>query len=527
MPRLVFTAEGSARRVVPLAGEPVSVGRASENTVAFPEFPGLSRRHLRIEPRGRGWAAVNLGSKNGFEVNGVAVKRERLLQDGDVIHACGIVIEMRADEPLSQETILSTTRLRDTPITSLGGHADAVWAFLRAGQELGRRRPLRELFPVLLNLAMEASGAERGALLTMEAGVLAARASSGGTIPVSHTVRERVLLEGRSLLVEDVLLDETVRGSETITEGGVRSLIAVPLQTNERVIGMIYLESTESARRFTKGDLHLLTVISYFGGILIEREEWDMARRALLADNAAALQRLAAALSHEVNTPLGTLRSAVDVLFRLADRPRDAEAAATPERIEKIQADLRRTLDQSLGRMGEVIGRIQRFTNLDRAEVQAVDLNILLLDMLTLRLSGEEEGPKLRVELGELPEVVCRPLALNIALSPLLERAVESAKRRGAEGTIRLRTESGPDEVRVLIEDNGPALPCEVLAGIFDPRFVVEGDRVAASNWDLYTARNVLHEQGGELRVESGCEGDGNGNRVTVALAPRPKREIR
>ncbi len=513
-------------RVVPLMGAPVTIGRALDNSVCFPDFPGLSRRHLQIEPRGPGWVAVNLGSKNGFEVNGTRVENEYPIHPGDTIYACGIEIEVQPDARPSQETILSTTLLRDTPIRLKAGRTDAVWAFLRAGQELGQRRPLRELFPVLLNLAMEASGAERGTLLTMEAGVLAARASNGGSIQVSQRVRERVLLEGQSLLVEDVLSDDSVRGSDTIVSRGVRSLMAVPLQTNERVIGMIYLESTEGARRFTSSDLHLLTVISYFGGILIEREEWETARRALLADNAATLQRLAAALSHEVNSPLGTLKGAVDVLFRLADRARDGATDATQVRIEKIQVDLRRTLEQSLERMGEVIGRIQRFTNLDRAEVQAVDLNVLLLDMLTLRMSGTgEENPELRVDLGELPEMVCRPLALNIVLSPLLERAVESARQRGGAASIRLATEAAPAEVHVVIEDNGPAVPVEALSGIFDPAFVVQGERMAASNWDLFTARNVLHEQGGELRIESGFEPDGSGNRVTVVLPRSAKAD--
>ncbi|MBZ5584678.1 MAG: hypothetical protein LAQ30_21200, partial [Acidobacteriia bacterium] len=96
--------------------------------------------------------------------------------------------------------------------------------------------------------------------------------------------------------------------------------------------------------------------------------------RILLSENAASLGRLAAALSHELNSPLGALMSGVDTLVLVAAR----QALSPPseqERLVRLQADLRGSVRESAGRLQQIIERMQRFTNLDRAEVQEVDLN--------------------------------------------------------------------------------------------------------------------------------------------------------
>lgn len=516
----------------------MSLGRAASNTLSFPEDPLLSKHHLRIEPEDGRWVVVDCASKNGVRVNGELIQDRAPLLHGDVVVASGISIRFEflprggmsdADRtgedlrPLGSQTIISTASLGALPegalaqVTGPGRRNDAVWAFFRVGQELSRRRPLPELFRVLLGLAIEASGAERGMLLTIERSVLTVQASSSGEFPVGRIVRERVLVEGKSLLVEDVGLDDSVAASLTIVQQGVRSLLAVPLQTNERIIGMIYLESSRDARRFTPDDLHLLTVISYFAGILIEREQWEVMRRTLLADNANTLQLLAAALSHEINSPLGTLKSTIDVLFRLASRRESAELDES--RLARVESDLRRNLDRSLDRMSEVIGRIQRFTNLDRADVQEVDLNVLVLDILTLRLAATgEEPPGLQVELGDIPPITCRPLALNTAFSNLVDHALASAARASdSQPAIRVSTIHNAGDVSVVIWDNGPQVSAELAAVAFDPSFQVEGERMAASNWDLFTARSILREQGGDIRF-SPVSG---GNEITVQLPVR------
>jgi len=71
-----------------------------------------------------------------------------------------------------------------------------------------------------------------------------------------------VLSERASLLVQDTQADEAFKARDSIVGQHVQSVMAVPLQTSDRVIGLINVDSRAFARPFTPGDLDLLTVLA-------------------------------------------------------------------------------------------------------------------------------------------------------------------------------------------------------------------------------------------------------------------------
>jgi len=82
----------------------------------------------------------------------------------------------------------------------------------------------------------------------------------------------------------------------SIVEQKVRSMIAVPLQTNDRVIGLIYVDSPHLVREFSREDLNLLTVMANVAAIRIEHarlNEIEEAERAMAKDmqQAALIQK--------------------------------------------------------------------------------------------------------------------------------------------------------------------------------------------------------------------------------------------
>ncbi|HSF14540.1 MAG TPA: GAF domain-containing protein [Vicinamibacteria bacterium] len=517
---LLVTAPSGHTSTLRLERRRISLGRSATNTLSFPEDEGLSRQHLIVDREGDQWFVQNLASKNGTFVNGGLVTRRQILEPGDRITASCVTLalsrqsqgdNLRFDSPdteahsstksTSLEEVLSAggsqSRVEDV---ARGPHVGALWAFVRAGRELVVRRPLQELFRIILDLSLEAVGAERGVLLTLDEGDrLVVQASRGSELQISSRVREKVLKEKTSLLVTDALDDQLVKRSQTIIEQGVHSLIAVPLQTEERVIGLMYLDSVDQGPTFTSDDLILLTAMANVAGIRIERERWEMQRRMLIAENVESLGRLAAALSHELNTPLGTLKSTVDTLVRAAAR----RGSATPEergRLEAVQADLRKSFDAALERMDEVIGRIQRFTNLDRAEVQAIDLNELLSDIVALA-----REPSIGIELhsAPLPSIRCHRQSLSSSLTGLLRCAIAACRQNDAYGTIVITTEAMGDRIEIRIEDNGGGMTPDQVTRLFNPVFQIADGRISTGDWSLFTARQFVQKQGGEIRVHS------------------------
>src|SRR5258707_5388177 len=132
--------------------------------------------------------------------------------------------------------------------------------------------------------------------MTIEDDELQVRAHRGDGFKISNTVRDRVLKEKSSLLVRDAQLDHALREHMSIVEQKVRSMIAVPLQTNDRVIGLIYLDSPHLIREFSREDLNLLTVMANVAAIRIEHarlSEVEEAERMMAKDmqQAALIQK--------------------------------------------------------------------------------------------------------------------------------------------------------------------------------------------------------------------------------------------
>ena len=321
MPELqIFSPDGNTQKI-PLENSRITVGRSSVAELCYPDDAGLSRQHLAFEGDGRNWFVKDLGSKNGTVLNGARIDGKMALKPGDRVMAGHLIIVFDAGVPDMMETQAVVfvdpmeTGSSSTMVTDLAGvignaevkveggkvegaisNAAALQALIRAGNELAGERPLPELFRFILNLAIEAVSAERGVLMTLEGEELQVRTTKGDGFRISTAVRDRVIHKKESVLVRDTSADEAFRERRSIVEQNVRTLIAVPLQTREQIIGLIYVDSPTLIREFTKDDLAMLTVMANVAAIRIEQSrfaELEKARRVMERDleQAALIQR--------------------------------------------------------------------------------------------------------------------------------------------------------------------------------------------------------------------------------------------
>ncbi len=123
--------------------------------------------------------------------------------------------------------------------------------------------------------------------MILEGDELVPRAHKGDGFRISSAVRDRVLNERSSILVRDAQLDDAFKGRMSIVEQKVHTMMAAPLQTKDRIIGLIYLDSPFVLREFTKDDLSLLTVMANIAAIRIENArlaEVEQAERIMARD---------------------------------------------------------------------------------------------------------------------------------------------------------------------------------------------------------------------------------------------------
>jgi signal transduction histidine kinase len=233
--------------------------------------------------------------------------------------------------------------------------------------------------------------------------------------------------------------------------------------------------------------------------------------RNLLAQNAASVGRLAAALSHELNSPVGALVSGVDTLLLLAGRQATTSSTTDP-RLVVLQNDLRKSIRDSADRLKEIVARMQRFTNLDKAEVQAANINDLLSDVSALVEPSYKGRATIKLNLQPVPQLVCRPQQLSAVFSNLLGNALAASN---GDGVVEITTRQTDEHVEVAIRDSGHGLEAHELQCVFDPGFRVVQGRVSTGNWNMFSSRQIIREHGGDITMESQ---PGLGTRVFVTL---------
>ena len=233
-----------------------------------------------------------------------------------------------------------------------------------------------------------------------------------------------------------------------------------------------------------------------------------------LAESAAAQGRLAAALSHDLNSPIGVIASNLSTLGSALAKSRAGDQHSDP--LLSVLSDLETTARSACQRLMEIVERMHRYTHLDRAEEAKVDLRVLLEDTIET-LSRELTDIELVRKLEPIPRLLCRPQQMSAVFTNLL---LNSRDAIGGKGVVHVRSMLQGGEIVIEVEDDGRGIPEERVARIFEPAFKAEGGRVSVSNWSLFNCRGIVHGLGGDIEIDS-IEGEGTVVRITLPAPPR------
>jgi signal transduction histidine kinase len=232
--------------------------------------------------------------------------------------------------------------------------------------------------------------------------------------------------------------------------------------------------------------------------------------RLLLSENAASQARLAAALSHELNTPIGALGSALETMLLVFKNEQDNRQEALKR--AEILSNATTIIRESCRRLTEIIGRMQRYTNLDRSKVQAVDINEVLADTVTVLQSELSQKAEVKLDLKQVPILKCQPQQLSAVFSNLLRNAAAAID---GKGNIWVSSSRRNGEIIIEVRDDGRGIPADRLASILEPTLAVVGGRVTTTNWGLFSSRSIIIEHGGHIEIDST---EGRGTTVTLLL---------
>jgi len=217
-----------------------------------------------------------------------------------------------------------------------------------------------------------------------------------------------------------------------------------------------------------------------------------------------------AAMSHELRTPLNAIAGYVQLLMLGVRGPLTDEQAIDLGRIQRSQQHL--------------LSLINDILNFSRLEAGAVTYEIgsvplgSVLEAATSMISLQAAAKQITLTLEPCPPTM-RALAddskLEQVLLNLLSNAVKFTQRGGH---VSVRCEAADDHVVTRVQDDGPGIPADRLADIFEP--FVQLDRALGNPREgvglgLAISRDLARGMQGDLTVESI---PGKGSTFTVSL---------
>ena len=547
---------------MPLVATRYSLGRAADNDIVL-SGAGVSRHHGILRREGESFLISDLSSHNGVFVNGLKIE-ETALKDKDQIRighylivydeAAGRTVssisEITVEEDYDQLLAELTSGVRNIPLRA--GDRLPLWEEERRrlgllcdlSRALSTVHTLEEVAREAIQILLEVTKAERGAifLLQEDESLLPALVSerSGlddtlGPVVLSSTVAKRILSERKGVITADAGIDPRFAHGESVVLHGLRSIACAPLVGKGGNLGILYLENNHTIGAFTQDDLKLLCAVASQIALSVENaklfealkraneelEQQILERTAALrqtelklyrSEKIASLSRLVAGVAHEINSPLGALKSSLELLTVMLGRLATTPGRA-PDETKMLHHLVRITHEcvSASTRIMGVVRALSSYSRLEESSFKVANINDGLSAVVKLLDPSIRRQVKVVLDLGDVPSIPCHPAMLNEAFMNMLVNACQAIP---GEGQVVIETRQDGWDVVVSMRDTGGGIAKEHLDKIFDPGFTTKGVGVGVG-LGLALVYSVIQEHQGTIQVASEID---QGTTFTIRL---------
>jgi signal transduction histidine kinase len=254
----------------------------------------------------------------------------------------------------------------------------------------------------------------------------------------------------------------------------------------------------------------------------------------------ASLGQLSAGIAHEINNPIGFVKSNLSMLKKYADRAlallsvldnieshtKDTDLKQLIENTKKEQKhasltkNMSLTINESLegiDRVKQIIHDLKMFSRMEESEWLKTDIHVGIESTLNIIRSEIKDVADIKKQYGDLPEVECMASQINQVILNLL---VNAAHAVAPHGTITIHTYSDDTHVYIQIRDNGCGIEQDIIDRIFDPFFTTKGVG-KGTGLGLSLSYGIIEKHNGRLMVESTV---GEGTTFTIKLPIHPEK---
>lgn len=213
----------------------------------------------------------------------------------------------------------------------------------------------------------------------------------------------------------------------------------------------------------------------------------------------ASIGQLAAGVAHEINNPLGFLKSNQRTLVRYLAKLRDAWIAygsgqdGLSKQVEEqfhladLFADLDSIAEESddgFDRIVTIVNGLRAFSRIDQTEtLEWFDVEKGIENTLVVAQNELKYVAEVDRHFGSVPPILANGNEINQVFLNILVNAAQAIKSQGRseKGRIGITTETHEAKgtegafVRIIIDDDGPGIPEKIRARIFEPFFTTKG----------------------------------------------------
>ena len=353
---------------------------------------------------------------------------------------------------------------------------------------------------------------------------------------------EYVLRSGKPLMLDLASYERLLAAGEVAAIGTLAvGWLAVPLVMNERVAGVLVVQSYTEGISYTERDQELLMFVAQNIATALQRRQAQESLKAAYGElqgrieelrrtqeelieneKMASLGRLVAGVAHEINTPLGIGVTAASHLEEIFASIGEMQGDAAKPELRKALDSGRRCVELVLNNLGKAAQLVKTFKQVAVDQSNEVKRRIAMrpyLDDVLASLHPRLKPTPHRVEVDCAADIEfdTLPGALYQIVSNIVLNALLHAFDNDRAGLIRIHAALAGDALEMTLSDDGKGMAEEVRRRVFEPFFTTRRG-TGGTGLGLHLVYNLVTQLlGGTIACASS---PGRGTRFTIRLPP-------